>query len=76
MKETLYSVYVLQEEKGDTERDVNMNTDFQQNNRQADLKIGVLHVYLHLLFTIHFYGRHRLKDSLPLSAWLLWLYAG
>jgi hypothetical protein len=45
MKETLYSVYVLQEEKGDTERDVNMNTDFQQNNRQAYLKIGVLHIF-------------------------------
>ncbi len=45
MKETLYSVYVLQEEKGDTERDVNMNTDFQQNNRQADLNIAVLHIF-------------------------------
>ena len=26
----------LQEEKGDTEKDVNMNTDFQQQNRHAE----------------------------------------
>ena len=53
MKETLYSVYctyVLQEEKGDTERDVNMNTDFQQNNRQEDLKMGVLYIYLQFTY--------------------------